>query len=115
MLKSVCVCQQAVRSVRHGTYLNIANPKYGIRGLDSLLHAFIGAGACVQPAEVRHCFVNAALAHVCVEGREAGQFGELSTLILEVVAGSEPIDDNDRILALLHHRAELVHDILLEL
>ena len=69
------MCQQAARSVRRGTYLNIANPENGIGGLDSLLHVFVGARARIQTAEVRHHFVNTALAHVRVEGREAGQFG----------------------------------------
>jgi len=115
VLKSVCYGQQVAQSVRHYTYLNIANPEHGIGGLDGLLDTLVGAGTSVKSTEVWNCFVNTALAHVSVEGRKPGQLGELLTLVLEVVADGESIDDDDRILALLHHLAKLAHDFLLEL
>lgn len=115
MLTLVFECQQAIRSLHHIAYLNIADPEHGIGGLESLLHIFIGASAGIQPAEVMHRSVNTTLAHVCIEGREPSQLGKLWTLILEVIASSESIDDDDRILALLHHLAKLAHDLLLDL
>ena len=89
------------------TYRNIADPKHSIGGLNSFLDAFVGSGTCIQSAEVRHGLINAAFAHVGVEGREPCQLGELSALILEIVANGEAIDDDDRAFAMLHPLAKL--------
>lgn len=116
VLKSVYACQNvARRSVAHHTYLNIANPEHGIGGFDGLLNTFVSASASVQATKVWHRFINATLTHIGIEGWESSQSGELLTLVLEVVADGESIDDDDRILALLHHLAKLSHDVFLEL
>lgn len=96
------------------TYRNIADPKHSIGGLDSFLDLFVGAGTSIQSAEVRHRLIDAAFAHVSVEGREPGQLGELSALILEIIANGEAIHDDDWVPAMLHPLADLAHDFFLK-
>ena len=102
-------------SIRRHTYLNVSDPEDSLGTLDSLLHTVVGTGASIQPAEVRHRFVNATFAHIRIECREASQVGELLTFILEVVTHGESVDDDCRILALFHHLTKLAHDLFLEL